>query len=236
MRPLNSGELWIPVYSGFRSGPDCISSVHGGDPTGHPAGKSCREGASMVGNEPLPPREPALFITLTGNFFSGICMGRGLRLSHGMIAVLLIAGILIIVSISLFGPGTESPPGAADGGATGLYSGNLRVLTTPDIHSHVFPMGEDDTGSRIGRIGRLGDTLEGEVGETLFLFAGDLGEGGFYNMYSGIPEAGACSMAGMDAAVLGNHAFDFGVSPLRVWDTNSSYRCCVRILISPIPC
>lgn len=103
------------------------------------------------------------------------------------------------------------------------YSGDLRVLTTPDIHSHLFPMSDNDTGTRIGRIGALADTLGEENEDTIYLFAGDLGEGGFYHMYSGVPEVKSYYMAGMDAAVLGNHAFDFGVPLLKTWVTNASY-------------
>jgi len=103
------------------------------------------------------------------------------------------------------------------------YSGDLRVLTTPDIHSHLFSMSDNDTGTRIGRIGALAETLEEENEDTIYLFAGDLGEGGFYHMYSGVPEAEVYSMIGIDAAVLGNHAFDFNGSLLRVWATNASF-------------
>lgn len=103
------------------------------------------------------------------------------------------------------------------------YSGKLRILTTPDIHSHIFPMSDNDTGTRISRIGALADTLGEENEDTIYLFAGDLGEGGFYHMYSGVPEAESYYMAGIDAAVLGNHAFDFGSTLLKIWVTNASY-------------
>lgn len=144
----------------------------------------------------------------------------GLR-SVSAVTLLLVIVLLVLSPFALDGAfndgdkwNGESAPG---------YSGDLRVLTTPDIHSHIFPMSDNDTGSRIGRIGALAVTLEKENEDTIYLFAGDLGEGGFYHMYSGVPEVNAYYMAGMDAAVLGNHAFDFGDSLLKIWVTNASY-------------
>ncbi|MBN1431428.1 MAG: bifunctional metallophosphatase/5'-nucleotidase [Methanomicrobiaceae archaeon] len=134
---------------------------------------------------------------------------------------LLLIFILLILSVLFFGPVFDVETSGNE--KIHEYSGDLRVLTTPDIHSHIFPMSDNDTGSRIGRIGTLADTLGEENEDTLYLFAGDLGEGGFYHMYSGIPEVKAYYMAGVDAAVLGNHAFDFGVSLLKLWVTNASY-------------
>jgi 2',3'-cyclic-nucleotide 2'-phosphodiesterase (5'-nucleotidase family) len=99
----------------------------------------------------------------------------------------------------------------------------LRILATPDIHSHIFPMSDNDTGTRIGRIAALADTLGEEDDNTLYLFAGDLGEGSFYHMYSGIPEVKSYSMAGVDAAVPGNHAFDFSTGIFKQWVTDASY-------------
>ncbi|ADN35821.1 5'-Nucleotidase domain protein [Methanolacinia petrolearia DSM 11571] len=143
--------------------------------------------------------------------------------SSGLKSVFFFTFILVIVAVFLssfvLGVAFDGNIGSSGSG----YSGGLRVLTTPDIHSHLFPMNDNDTGTRIGRIAALADTLGEENDDTLYLFAGDLGEGGFYNMYSGVPEAKAYSMAGIDATVLGNHAFDFPVSVLNQWVTNASY-------------
>ncbi len=103
------------------------------------------------------------------------------------------------------------------------YSGTIRILTTPDIHSHLFGMSDNDTGTRIGRIGALAESLGEEEESTLYLFAGDLGEGSFYHRYAGIPEVTAYSMAGVDVAVPGNHAFDFSTGMFKEWVTNASY-------------
>jgi 2',3'-cyclic-nucleotide 2'-phosphodiesterase (5'-nucleotidase family) len=84
-------------------------------------------------------------------------------------------------------------------------------------------MSENDTGSRIGRISALADKLGEDNPDTLYLFAGDLGEGNFYNKYNGIPEITAYTIAGVDAAVPGNHAFDYSADFFKFWALNSSY-------------
>jgi len=109
--------------------------------------------------------------------------------------------------------GTQYPEG----------SQTIRILATPDIHSHLFAMDDNDTKSRIGRIGALADSLGEEDDNTLYLFAGDLGEGSFYHMYSGTVEAKSYSIAGVDAAVPGNHAFDFSTENFKQWVANASY-------------
>ena len=103
------------------------------------------------------------------------------------------------------------------------FTGTLHILTTPDIHSHLFSMSENDTGSRIGRISALADKLGENNSDTLYLFAGDLGEGNFYHKYLGMPEENSYFMAGIDAAVPGNHAFDYSAEFFKTWAINSSY-------------
>lgn len=142
-------------------------------------------------------------------------------ISVAILAVLLVV-VMVILSVFVF----EIPSSGSDEGtdekAVG-YSGDLRVLTTPDIHSHLFSMSGNDTGTRIGRIGALAESLGEENDDTIYLFAGDVGEGSFYHKFSGIPEVEAYRMAGIDAAVLGNHAFDFDSSLLKTWATNASF-------------
>ena len=130
----------------------------------------------------------------------------------GVILIALAASALVILSPS----GTiEEPAG---------YSGTIRILTTPDIHSHIFAMSGNDSGSRIGRIGALADALGEEDKNTLYLFAGDLGDGNFYHTYAGVPEATAYGMAGMDIAVPGNHAFDYSTELFKTTVSNASYQ------------
>jgi 5'-nucleotidase/UDP-sugar diphosphatase len=146
--------------------------------------------------------------------------------SSGLKSVTVLGLVLVVILLVLSWFALETAFSDSDEGNEEEiegYSGDLRVLTTPDIHSHLFAMSDNDTGTRIGRIGALAETLGEKKEDTIYLFAGDLGEGGFYHMYSGVPEAEAYSMAGIDAAVLGNHAFDFNNSLLKVWATNASF-------------
>jgi len=153
---------------------------------------------------------------------------------RGVMAVTLALFVIAVLMSALMPAktgtdGTEiSPIYSTDSGINekysgSQYSGTIRILTTPDIHSHLFPMSDNDTGSRMGRISALADSLGEEKEDTLYLFAGDLGEGSFYHMYAGVPEVTTYSMAGFDAAVPGNHAFDFSTDVLKQWVTNASY-------------
>ncbi len=143
-----------------------------------------------------------------------------------VIAVILLAILSTGVASGIFGglsTGNSTGAGEEIGSPDSSYSGTIRILTTPDIHSHISGMSDSDTGTRIGRIGALADTLGEEKDTTLYLFAGDLGEGSFYHRYAGIPEVTAYSMAGVDVAVPGNHAFDFSTGLFQKWATNASY-------------
>lgn len=152
-----------------------------------------------------------------------------LRYIQAIILVAVVCAIIIfgVMSTGIFGSGapahtTVTP--AEDGEDTQIpFTGTVRILTTPDIHSHLSAMSDTDTGTRIGRIGALADTLGEEEDTTLYLFAGDFGEGSFYHMYAGIPEVTSSRMAGVDVAVPGNHAFDFSMEPFREWVPNASF-------------
>lgn len=143
-----------------------------------------------------------------------------------ILAVVMIAIILLAVLSTGIGGGMGffgTDEGQKTNSPDSPFSGTIRILTTPDIHSHLGAMSDTDTGTRIGRISALADRLGEENDTTLYLFAGDLGEGSFYHMYTGIPEVTAYSMAGVDAAVPGNHAFDFSTGFFEEWATNASY-------------
>ncbi|WOF16764.1 bifunctional metallophosphatase/5'-nucleotidase [Methanoplanus sp. FWC-SCC4] len=152
-----------------------------------------------------------------------------------VLAVTLTLVVIAVIMFAVFMTDTDSGEGVA-GITSNLqetaessystdspYSGTIRILTSPDIHSHIFAMSENDTGSRIGRIGALANSLGNEREDTLYLFAGDLGEGNFYHTYAGVPEVKAYSMAGVDLAVPGNHAFDFSTEVFESGVTNASY-------------
>lgn len=148
-----------------------------------------------------------------------------------ILAVTVIAIILLAtLSTGVFGnslggiaTGNSTDAGEESGSPDSRYSGTIRILTTPDIHSHLFAMSDAGTGTRIGRIGELADRLGEEDDTTLYLYAGDLGEGSFYHMYAGIPEVKSYAMAGVDAGVPGNHAFDFSTGLFKEWAANASY-------------
>lgn len=151
---------------------------------------------------------------------------QALILTCVVIAVILLAILSTGVGSGIFGglsTGNSTDVGEDIGSPDTPYSGTIRILTTPDIHSHLFGMSDTDTGTRIGRISALADTLGEEKDTTLYLFAGDLGEGSFYHRYAGIPEVTAYSMAGVDVAVPGNHAFAFSTGLFEEWATNASY-------------
>ena len=153
--------------------------------------------------------------------FLEIYMERATVIWYTQAIILTISVIaIVILAILSMGMGSSIFGGAGTGGD---YSGTIRILTTPDLHSHLFGMSDTDTGTRIGRIGALANTLSEETDGTLYLFAGDLGEGGFYHRYGGIPEGTAVSMAGVDAAVTGNHAFDFSTEFFKEMATNTPY-------------
>lgn len=165
--------------------------------------------------------------------FGEITMQRSsvIRLIQVIILVAVMIAIILLAILSTgiggglggmsTGDGTDA--GQKNNSPDSPFSGTIRILTTPDIHSHIGAMNDTDTGTRIGRISALADRLGEENDTTLYLFAGDLGEGSFYHMYSGIPEVTAYSMAGFDAAVPGNHAFDFSTGLFEEWATNASY-------------
>ena len=158
-------------------------------------------------------------------------MGKSafIRYFEAILFACVVIAILVftVLSTGLFGdiPGGIRTDNSTDSGEQNdsPYSGTIRILTTPDIHSHLFGMSDTDTGTRIGRIGALADSLGEKDDTTLYLFAGDLGEGNFYHRYAGIPEVTAYSMAGFDVAVPGNHAFDFSTELFEEWATNASY-------------
>ncbi|KAF1077524.1 metallophosphoesterase [Methanogenium sp. MK-MG] len=158
-------------------------------------------------------------------------MQRSSAIKYIQVIILTITVIAILLTVVLStGIGGGIWGGISTGNSTDLghqndspYSGTIRILTTPDIHSHISAMSDTDTGTRIGRIGALADSLGEENDTTLYLFAGDLGEGSFYHRFAGIPEVTSCSMAGVDAAVPGNHAFDFSTGHFKEWATNASY-------------
>lgn len=104
---------------------------------------------------------------------------------------------------------------------------NLTILHTSDIHSRLFPyeqvitqvdatlgLGELNTVANIGGVARMAYVINRErarAGRVVHLDSGDCFQGApIFNFFHGEPEARTMSAFGVDAAVVGNHEFDFG--------------------------
>ncbi|OJY29472.1 MAG: hypothetical protein BGO98_47320 [Myxococcales bacterium 68-20] len=103
----------------------------------------------------------------------------------------------------------------------------LTILHTSDIHSRLFPyeqvitqvdatlgLGELNSVANIGGVARMAYILNRErarSGRVIHLDSGDCFQGApIFNFFRGEPEVRAMSQLGVDAAVVGNHEFDFG--------------------------
>jgi 5'-nucleotidase / UDP-sugar diphosphatase len=104
---------------------------------------------------------------------------------------------------------------------------SLTILHTSDIHSRLYPyeqvitqvdatlgLGELNTVANIGGVARMAYVLNRErarSGRVIHLDSGDCFQGApIFNYFRGEPEVRAMSQLGVDAAVIGNHEFDFG--------------------------
>lgn len=112
-------------------------------------------------------------------------------------------------------------------GAAGMYfnplfaNGKTRkitILNTNDTHSHFEPFPTDSKYAGLGGIARretLIKRVRAENPNTLLLDAGDSFEGTpYFEFYKGVLSYKMMSYLGYDAATLGNHEFDNGVSGL----------------------
>jgi 5'-nucleotidase/UDP-sugar diphosphatase len=104
---------------------------------------------------------------------------------------------------------------------------SLTILHTSDIHSRLYPyeqvitqvdatlgLGEINTVANIGGVARMAYVLNRErarAQRVIHLDSGDCFQGApVFNFFRGEPEVRAMSALGVDAAVVGNHEFDFG--------------------------
>ncbi len=105
----------------------------------------------------------------------------------------------------------------------------LTLLHTSDIHSRLFPfelapnagdrsLGLIEENAPFGGVARLGYLIRRErtrAGRVLHLDSGDCFQGApIFNARRGEPEIRFMSLIGLDAAVIGNHEFDSGVTNL----------------------
>lgn len=97
----------------------------------------------------------------------------------------------------------------------------LRLVHTNDTHSCVMPISphysdtaQADKGGFVRRAALVRD-MRKEYPELLLFDSGDFSQGSaYYNMYKGEVEVLLMNHMGYDAAVLGNHEFDFGLENL----------------------
>lgn len=108
---------------------------------------------------------------------------------------------------------------------------SLTILHTSDIHSRLFPyeqvitqvdatlgLGEIGSVANVGGVARMAHILNRERARSqrvVHLDSGDCFQGApIFNYFRGEPEAKTMSQLGVDAAVVGNHEFDFGAQNL----------------------
>lgn len=156
----------------------------------------------------LPPRTPARFTAAA--------------LALGGLAALVGASSLPACSSST--SPTEARPCGPGEKACEV---SLTILHTSDIHSRLFPyeqvitqvdatlgLGELNTVANVGGVGRMSYVLQRErarSGRVIHLDSGDCFQGApIFNFFRGEPEVRAMSQLGVDAAVVGNHEFDYG--------------------------
>lgn len=103
----------------------------------------------------------------------------------------------------------------------------LTFIHTSDIHSRLFPYHmvpntfDKQDGLQVGpfggvaRIATLAKRIRASATRSLWLDSGDCFQGApVFNMFKGEAELRALSLAGMDAAAVGNHEFDLGAKNL----------------------
>lgn len=93
------------------------------------------------------------------------------------------------------------------------YEDKLVVIHTNDIHGHLETVKGEQLG--IAAVAELKDYYEAKGADVLLLDAGDFSQGTtLASYYDGASSVIAMSLAGYDAASLGNHEFDYGFSEL----------------------
>ena len=95
----------------------------------------------------------------------------------------------------------------------------ITILHTNDVHSHIEPFSPNDTrNANMGGVARRASIIQkirNENPNTLLLDAGDIFQGTpYFNFYGGELEFKLMSKLKYDAATIGNHDFDNGLSGL----------------------
>ncbi len=135
-------------------------------------------------------------------------------------AAFVAAGVLVLGAAAGAGCTVERPQPDLTG-----QDIRLTLIHTSDIHSRLFPYNfvpnrfDQDYGLQaskapfggIARMATIAKAIRATSGRSLWLDSGDCFQGApVFNMFKGEAEMRALSLAGMDAAVIGNHEFDLG--------------------------
>ena len=102
---------------------------------------------------------------------------------------------------------------------SGSKTTKITILHTNDVHSHIDAFGPEDgrnpNQGGVARRASLIQNIRNENPNTLLLDAGDIFQGTpYFNYYGGELEFKLMSMLKYDAATIGNHDFDNGISGL----------------------
>jgi 2',3'-cyclic-nucleotide 2'-phosphodiesterase (5'-nucleotidase family) len=106
-------------------------------------------------------------------------------------------------------------------GATCVDGQRLALLHFNDFHGQLEPYTDSETTATVGGIARLATAVEQVRAEdpgrpVLLLFAGDLLQGTVTSsLFLGVPDVILFDKLGVDAAVVGNHEFDYGQDAFR---------------------
>lgn len=111
---------------------------------------------------------------------------------------------------------------------TPAYKKHITILHTNDVHSHIEPLGpEDSRNPNMGGVARRASLIEKirkENPNILLLDAGDIFQGTpFFNFYGGELEFKLMSKMGYDASTIGNHDFDAGIEGLYAQLPNADF-------------
>jgi len=130
------------------------------------------------------------------------------------IAAILLAALMVMLGCTK--PSEKAPPPAPAGPVP------VTVLFFNDLHGHLLPFTvKQDDGSKaeVGGIARMATIIRGVRDEnagkgvkTLVVIAGDILQGTpLSTVFHGKPDVEALNQIGIDAMVVGNHEFDFGL-------------------------